>query len=378
MIAYQAAFDFDPWLRQHEFGIPPSALNEGASRRRALAGFEVERLLKQLGWTMSAISLQTRMRFGEDTPYFVPRTFRYKGKTGITPHICQVVALSRITGHSFADWMRVYGFDLALILQLQLKVANERTTMLVQECDFETIPDETTENRHVGRYCYAKIGSRDAVLYPAVHPGTIVRADRYYSREILNADTSVENMWLVEHPNGITCCRIKVVGKSELVLLPHYPPLSCWPLRFPTQARILGLIDAQLQPFEVSDFRRFAGVPKTNKRIPSSKITGKLTLSKLLRQSRHRTGLTFREAHKTTLRIAEIMSDRAFAISTGLLSDYEAMDKLPRHIAKIVSLCVTYGIEFYELLHAAGVETHSPKKRNSFTAKTLSGKRFVA
>ena len=39
----------------------------------------------------------------------------------------------------------------------------------------------------------------------------------------------------------------------------------------------------------------------------------------------------------------------------GLLSDYEAMNKVPRHVAKIMTLCIIYGLHFCELLKAGGI-----------------------
>lgn len=364
MTAFQAVFDFDPWVRgQREFGIQVAALSKEESNRRQQA-LQARALLKQARLTMLEVSARSRVRFGEDSPYFIPRTFLYKRKAGITPHICQLIALGEITAHGLDEWMRICGFDATLILQLQLRLANERTTMLVPGCSFAHAKQSINN-----RYCYAKIGSRDAVLYPAVRPGTIVRADRGYSGEVLKEDSSSKKMWLVEHPMGITCCRIKLVGSQEVVLLPHHPPLSHWPLRIPTQARILGLIDRQLHVSEEREFEPLARAPEANISMWQS-VNAKLTFSRLLRTARCRTGLTFRGAHRLTLRIAEIMNDRNFAISVGLLSDYEAMNKLPRHIEKLFALCVIYGIDLCELLQAAGVSVPNSAMLRVFAPKT--------
>jgi hypothetical protein len=80
----------------------------------------------------------------------------------------------------------------------------------------------------------------------------------------------------------------------------------------------------------------------------------RMTISRLLRGSRLRTGLTLRAAHEMTLRIAQLLRSRQYAIPLGLLSDYEATDQFPRHIAKIMSLCIVYGIDFWELMEAGG------------------------
>ena len=89
----------------------------------------------------------------------------------------------------------------------------------------------------------------------------------------------------------------------------------------------------------------------------TDRIAGKKkrTLSELLRLSRGRTGLTFRSAHELTRSIARIMGNPDYEIALGMLSDYEVMGKLPRHIAKILSLCIVYCVDLWELMEAAGV-----------------------
>jgi len=80
-----------------------------------------------------------------------------------------------------------------------------------------------------------------------------------------------------------------------------------------------------------------------------------MRFSDLIRAARGRTGLTFRAAHQLTSTIAQILASRDYAIALGLLSDYEAMGRLPRHIAKIISLCITYCLDIRQLMEAAGV-----------------------
>jgi hypothetical protein len=80
-----------------------------------------------------------------------------------------------------------------------------------------------------------------------------------------------------------------------------------------------------------------------------------MRFSDLLRNARKRTGLTFRAAQGLTATIARVLSSRDYEIGLGLLSDYEAMGRLPRHIAKIISLCIAYCLDIRQLLEAAGV-----------------------
>lgn len=374
-----ATVDGQPFAGKREFWLERSAGNAKASRSNGHSAGGIGVVLKQTRLTMLELSAQTRIRFGEESPYFIPRTFLYKQKTGITPHICQLVALSEVTGYRFIDWMSVCGFDLNLILQLQLILPNERTILISLGNSFvpnSLAAEETSSTAlpHEQRYYYAKIGSSDAVAYPDVRPGSIVRADRCYSNEIFKDTVSSKRLWLVQHPGGLTCCRIKRIGKEEVVLFPHLPPLSAWPLRLSVQARILGLVDGQsCSPPELNyePMRRVADSAPSF--LPSSE-KGKMTFSGVLRRSRLRTGLTFRQAHKMTLQIARLLQNRDFGISISLLSDYEAMNKLPRHIAKIITLCVIYGIDLRELLQAAEIELHDSGKRPLFAPQELTRK----
>jgi transcriptional regulator with XRE-family HTH domain len=328
--------------------------------------------LKQAGLTMSQVSAESRMRFGEKSPYFIPATFLYKQKIGITPHLCQVVALSEITGYRFADWMKLCGFDLRLILALQLKIPNERTTM-VSARHLSSLVYPSFEREHSAarrdhdRFYYAKIGSRDAVVYPRLHPGSIVRADRFFCAQILESSSAHDHLWLVEHPGGLTCCHVNPVGNQQVVLLPNRPPLSPWPLRLSTQARILGLVDGELCAQETKQNDGMVRHATLQLYPVSSNFISAVSLSRLIRTSRLRTGLTFREAHKMTQRIARFMGNADFGIAAGLLSDYEAMNKLPRHIAKIISLCVIYGIDVVELLKASRIHIDDSRKRPLIT-----------
>jgi hypothetical protein len=314
---------------------------------------------------MVELSARTRGRFGEKSPYFISRTFLYKQTSGVTPHICQVVALSEITGYRFDDWMKLCGFDLTLIPGMQLIIPNERTKMVTPWRGVDRV-NGATEYRHQDRYCYAKVGSRDAVLYPVVRPGSIVRADRRYSQEIFKSGSSAEHLWLVEHPTGITCCRVKSVGRNEVILLPHLAPLSPWPLRLSTQVRILGLVDSHTLPYQEHRVEPSRGAREPRESALSTVSKDRMNVSQLLRASRVRTGLTFREAHRMSLQIARLLQNREFGISISLLSDYEAINKLPRHIAKIITLCVIYGIDVWELLRAAGVKVQDSNKSRLF------------
>ncbi len=74
----------------------------------------------------------------------------------------------------------------------------------------------------------------------------------------------------------------------------------------------------------------------------------------LLVASRSCAGLTLRAAHAMTLAVARMLGSRHYGIALGQLSDYEAANTLPRHIAKILSLSIVYGIDPLDMIAAAG------------------------
>jgi hypothetical protein len=155
-----------------------------------------------------------------------------------------------------------------------------------------------------------------------------------------------DRLWLVELPDGLTCCRLQWVDRRQIVLLPNRAPWGCWPLRLPTEARVLGAVETD------GEFRYITAQCRKERR----------TLSELLRLSRRRTGVTFRSAHELTLTIARIMGNSDYKIALGMLSDYEVMGKMPRHIAKILSLCIVYCIDIWDLLESAGVHIDESAK----------------
>jgi hypothetical protein len=321
--------------------------------------WQVKQVLRQAGFSMSRVSALTGMRYGKKTPFFVPPTFLHKQKNGITPHICQIVALSQVTGYRFVDWMNLCGFDLNLILALQLRVHTERTTIVTPTHravarDIRLMPRFLRLENSGGRYLFAKIGSLDNVVCPEILPGSVVRADRCYSPHIRETAPAENLLWLVEHPGGLACCHVKRVDNDHIVLLPNRPPLSAWPLRLSREARILGLIDLELRPTQAERFEpRYLPVKSaTMAMVPRG--MSQTSFCRLLRVSRSRAGLTLRAAHKLTLRVAQLLQNRDYGIPLGLLSDYEAMNRFPRHIAKIMSLCVVYGIDFWDLMEAGG------------------------
>lgn len=332
---------------------------------------QVRQILRQTGLTMVQVSTLTSKRYGKDTPYFIAPTFIYKQKKGITPHICQLAALSEITGYRLADWMKVCGLDPRMIFPIQLKIHTERTTLVTPDQSVVGFGGylnsrDFSQPQSNKRHLFARIGRRDAVAYPRVFPGSIVRADRYCSSCPVVSACADDRLWLVEHPGGLTCCQIWRVDEQHVILLPNRPPLSASPILLSTEVRILGLVDLEFRPLRATSFDLVCHARNTRSMFAASDLNGKLRLSALLRSSRLRTGLTLRAAHDMTIEVARLLGNGEYGISLGLLSDYEAMNRLPRHVAKIMSLCIIYGIDVWELLAAGGIEVDDSKKTSLF------------
>lgn len=334
---------------------------------------QIKQVLKRAGLTVSRASALTGMRYGKGTPYYVPPAFLYKIRNGITPHVCQLVALSEVTGCHFSDWMNLCGFDLRLILPLQLEVHTERTAMITpahafSPHDFSFVPRISKIHRS-DRYLFVKIGSADNVVYPKLLSGSMVRADRCYSPQVRIGERAEELLWLVEYSGGLACCHVKRIDNEHIVLLPNRPPLSAWPLRLSREARVLGLIDLELRPRWAQQFGSTYWPMKADTVATIPHGRNPMSLSSLLRISRARNGLTLRAAHQKTVRVAQLLRNPDYRIPLGLLSDYEAIDRFPRHIAKIISLCVVYGIDFWQLMQAGGSQIDNAGKSPMFSPR---------
>src|SRR5258708_39819825 len=82
-------------------------------------------------------------------------------------------------------------------------------------------------------------------------------------------------------------------------------------------------------------------------------------LKELIRWSRIRTGFSFREASTESRRIVQLLGDEMYFAAIGTLSAYETLSRPPRHVQKIVSLCILYCIGFWDFLRAPGLDTES-------------------
>jgi hypothetical protein len=148
---------------------------------------------------------------------------------------------------------------------------------------------------------------------------------------------------------------VKQIDDRHILLLSRLSSQSSMPLRLEDEARILGKIDTELRPAQVAPVLNYPADPVLTASSLRQNLHNTSRLGALLQASRERSGLTFRSAHNISTLIAQALHSKHYAISIGLLSDYETMNHPPRHVAKIITLCILYGIDFYRYLSCAGV-----------------------
>ena len=307
-------------------------------------------LIVECGLSVSEISRFTGDKYGVGSSYFIPERFISTIKKGVSPHLCQIVALSEVTCYSFADLMRHFGFDLRQLTRLQMKLHHDRT-VLIAPSEWCSLP---SSNR--GRYLYAQVGRQDGMGFPEVVPGSIVRIDTKHPF-VSEPLKSASSCWLcvVDHLQGLSCCYVTALKEGEILLTPHYLPCRCLQYRLGDQARIVGVVDAELRPLQNIEVPEATVSNGFERRAPIPALDDPQRLSQLIRNSRERVGFHFRGARELSARVAEELGNKDYAIAQGTLSDYEAADTVPRHISKIITLCVLYAIDFGKYLHSAGI-----------------------
>ena len=364
------------------------APGEGVAKR-------VERVLATRSLTLSQASREIRLHSGWVPHYLVPHNFYYDlGLPGYSPRIEQVLALSRVSNYRLADWLAVFGFNLDNIPRLQAEFPSARTSILDRTTYDRTAwigwfrdvagdanppavaplgqlltsaPPQRIDSLlapEPSRFLYAKVGRQDALAFPDLLPGSIVRADTRGVRELFQSIESrgSERLFLVEHGQGFACCRLHARTKGRVTLRAAALPFAQIELRLGSEARIHGVLDWELRPVKTPR----PEVPTASMKFlkPGALPVGEVQpgLRELLERARLRSGLSFRKASAKSRWIAEALGDEKYFCAPGSLTGYETSPRLPVHIHKIISLCVLYSVGFRELLAAAGLETDDSRR----------------
>jgi transcriptional regulator with XRE-family HTH domain len=360
---------------------------EGSSTSSAVAE-KVQSILASKGLTLYRASQQSIKLYGRTSPYFLPHNLYYDLRKGsFRPSVHQIFALSRISGHRAADWLRVFGFDLEDIPRLQILLPSKRTLVLDTSltASNEWIP--WPRNRPIGEpipsitplarllelgprrriasvskldqhFVYAKVGGEDAFAFPDLAPRSIVRVNTNVTASLNpvppeKASIS-DHLFLVEHSNGFLCCRIRILGGGIIVPFDNGLSYAQVELRCPQEAKLWGAVDLEFRPLLHG---QEPNVPKDLARLwkpqpfPVHKDFGDL-----LKSTRTRMKLSIREAAAMSRKVAEVLKDDRYRTAPSSLSDYEMSSTPPRDFRKVITLCSIYGLQFRTVMERMGVD----------------------
>jgi hypothetical protein len=351
----------------------------------------IQRTLADRGLTLLDISRESRRRYPESPAYWIPHHFYadLAGK-GFSPKVEQVFALSAISGYGLVDWLGVFGVLLDSAPPLAASLPTERTLLLDAaiydpEASVEWFRSKPLDGplpaiaplgqllesgarrplrtlllpKKPSPFLYAKVGRQDAFAFPDLLPGSVVRIDaRREARRAGNAASlNPKTLYLVEHSQGLTCCRLHNSRNKHVTLRSTELPYAEVELQLGREVRILGALDWEFRFLEQSPSTE---VPHALARFwtphPIAHIAQEPELYRLVKRARLRAGLSLREASARSDRIVKAFGDNRYFCTRGALAAYETSRMPPRHIHKIFALGVLYSLGFWEILAAAGLK----------------------
>jgi transcriptional regulator with XRE-family HTH domain len=355
------------------------------STQRALVAERVHTILASKGLTLYRVSQQSAELYGRSSPHFVPHNLYYDLRSeGFSPSVYQIVALSRVSGYRLQDWLRVFDFDLENITRLEVLLPAKRTifldTSLTDPTEWVTwfrnrelhavIPPiaplaqllEVMSSRQIGsiaepnrHFLYAKIGREDAMAFPDLVPGSIVRINPEIHADVSRQKAAAisDRLFLIEHGKGLCCCRIRFLANG--VILPFDNGLSYAQveLHIPQQAQVRGAVDLEFRPLLEA---KEPWVPRdlAHRWKPQS-LPEQQSFGQLLKATRHRLHISTREAARMSHMIAEVLNDDRYICSSSSLSDYELRSTPPRDLHKVITLCSIYGLRFESVMKGMGI-----------------------
>ena len=343
-------------------------------------------ILDSRNLTLHQVSEESARLYGRSSLSFIQHNFYYAlGSSGFGPSLLQLCALSRISGYRLHDWLNVFGFDLGEISSLQVLLPSRRTILLDAGSDdsrawipwFRDAPGSSPPTgvvplsrllafsdscrldslsvRDRPRFRYAKLGAEDALAFPDLLPGSIVRVDSKVPEGLMTRGRVSERIFLIEHGNGFWCSRLYFSAKNQIYPISNQLPYARVGLQIPSEAQVLGLVDMEIRRISKADWPEVPSELACQWK-PAQLSRRGMGLGGLLRNARARTALSFREASSMSRRIADLLGDERYFAAPGSLSDYEAQAGAPRHIQKAITLCVVYAIPFGDFLNAIGAK----------------------
>ena len=359
--------------------------NEVGSSRELAERVKSILTTKQL--TLHQASRTSATLFGRRSPYYLPHNLYYDLSHGhFSPSLLQLAAFSRISNYRLRDWLRVFGFEIEAIPRLQIQFRSKRTALLESSVDdpnsrirwfrslhagalpTDIVPlahllEWTEPSRlvslsefHDGGFLYAQIGSEDALAFPELLPGSIVRVNPKITGEALKQVTAERSahLFLIQHERGLNCCHVRVSGRGRIGTISSQLPYARMEFRVPDEARILGVADLEIRNLLAP--RQPAVAKSLAKRWnPDLLPANPSQLGPLLRWARLETGLSFRAAAAKSRELADAMGDERYFTASGSLSDYETFNTPPRHFHKVITFCIIYSMRLNQIFQALGL-----------------------
>ena len=337
---------------------------------------------------LSLADVSRASRTSENGLAHVPHSF-YSSlrKRSFSPSLYQLHSLSSLSGYRLADWFALFGVSLDDVSRFQVSFSSARTVELdatiyrhhlpvpwlydLSEPDFQTSLAPLSQWVALGlprrmdslsrgaksRFRYIKIGTHDALAFPDLLPGSIVRVrddPSVLDRKRVGKSFG-RTLFLVRHSRGMTCSRLLRPSPDKIVLCSGQLPYAPIELTVRAEGAVLGTVDLE--------FRPLAGVtkPVVSAKLERNRAPGPLGQSSpprnagdFIQRARKACGISFREASGRTRIIARELGDQRYYCSPGALSDYETRKFAPRHIHKLISICAVYFARTGELFEACG------------------------
>jgi transcriptional regulator with XRE-family HTH domain len=350
---------------------------------------QVRRILLTRGMSLAEVSRASRSLVPGERLGHIPHNFYSSLRhRRFSPGLYQLLALSVLSNYRLLDWLAVFGFSLDRVPSFHASLPSLRTVELdarvyqtsasipwfydLAQSDFPKAlaplsrwlaPGPLRRLDSVSRrpgptYRYLKIGSEDALAFPDLLPGSIVRVD---NREFSCPErrpaqkAAAKRLYLVEHSSGFACSRFYRSPSKKIVLCSRHLPYAPVELKEGKEAVVLGVADLEFRPVggiakpvvpsRLGHFWTPAGLPQSSIEAHAGEF---------IRRARHRSGLSFREASERTRIVARTLGDPRYYCAPGSLSDYEARKLPPRHIHKLISICAVYFASAAELFEVCG------------------------
>ena len=344
----------------------------------------VRRILSSRGLSLADLSRKSGGNRLGHVPHSLYSSLR---KPSFSPSLYQLHSLSTLSGYRLVDWLALFGISLDDVSRFQVLFPSLRTVELdarayhpaaqipwlydLKEPDFSTplaplsqwvafgprrrIDSVAHDAKRAFRY--VKIGSHDALAFPDLLPGSIVRVSDDFSaiRRAPAGKTPGRTIFLVRHSKGITCSRLLRSESDTIVLCSRQLPYAPVELTLGIDAVALGAVEIEIRSTAIVQ-KPVVSAALERYRVPSplSRVSPARTAGEFIERARKACGISFREASERTRVIARELGDRRYYCSPSALSDYETRKFAPRHVHKLLSICAVYFASAADLFEASG------------------------